>query len=383
MINLYVDPSLLAFPGQVDKEEEDRKNIKRFFHGIDRLYNLACKPQISLLVNKNMERRLRDNGYFYDYFDTGQKERIKNFTLHEPNLDFSPKELSRFYQSFFDDHQVIRFDDDIKETDIQNIPVTDVFKKNSAGLSRAYIEAEHKKLLGYVARLNNEFPFGDNRIVVIAGNSQPGSIDVWLSKDETVPVTLSSAKKTDNTYRDGDISATLPAMYEKANIEFTKEDEIKFGKAVSDHVDSIIWNIDYNTPFLTSKLYYYLKTAFECVLFVRKHHYILPMNDNDPKEEVTKLMVNFGLNSVNDRAKYSRCPFRKWDGRQFTLHLRPTTGNKYAFVDTRDTRVYFNFEYDENQLFIGMICKHPETCGQCGERDTCRVRQDTGVQGSM
>jgi hypothetical protein len=372
MINLYVDPSLLAFPGRVENEDEERKNIGRFFHGIDRLYNLARKPQIALLVDKDLEKRLREGGYFYDS-GNGQKERIKNFARREPQLSVSPEELSKFYPSFFDGHQVTLFDNGVEEKDIQHIPVTGVFKDAADGLSYAYFETEHKRLLRYVALLNKKIPYEDSRVILIAGKSQFNKIDVFLSGNETAPVILSSAKKADNTYTDGYIPGTLPDMYEKANIEFTREGGIKFGKALSEHKDSIIWNVDYNTPFLTSKLYYYLKTLSECVLLVRQNNYNLPMFDNALKEEIVKLTGGFGLNSVFDGSKYNRCPYREWDGRQFVLHLRPTTKNgKYSFMDVRTMRVYFSFEYGERQMLVGMICEHPMTCSKNYKCDICR-----------
>jgi hypothetical protein len=271
----------------------------------------------------------------------------------------------------------------MNKADIKYMPVTDVVKDVFAGLSCAYIEAEHKKLLGYVARLNREFPCRDSRIIIIAGNSQSNTVDILLATGEKVPVILSGIGKADNTYMDGYISGTLSAMYEKAHGEFTGADEIKFGRAVSDHADSIIRNVHYNTPFLTSKLYHYLKTMFECVQFIRKHHDTAPMNDNALKREVNTLMVKFGLNSVDDRPAYSRCPYRKWDGRQFSLHLRPTTKNnayvKYSLVDTETMRVYFSLEYTEKQILVGMICQHPRTCGRCGEFDTCPARKNASV----
>jgi hypothetical protein len=372
MINLYVDPSLLAFPGQVENEEGDRKNISRFFHGIDRLYHLARRPQVALLVDTNLEKRLKEEGYFYDS-DSGQRERIKNLAQHEPKLSALPEELSKFYPSFFDKHQVTLFDNGVEESDIQNIPVTDVFKDVVTGLSCSYFETEHKRLIGYVALLNKKIPCEDSRIILVAGKSQFNKIDIFLSGGETAPVILSSAKKADNTYTDGYISGTLADMYEKANIEFTKEGGIKFGRALSEHKDSIIWDVDYNAPFLTSKLYYYLKTLSECVLFVRQNNYSLPKFDNALKKEIVKLTVGFGLNSVCDGSKYNLCPYREWDGRQFVLHLRPTTRNRsYSFTDVRDMRVYFSFEYGEKQMLVGMICEHPKTCPDHYKCDICR-----------
>ncbi|GHV46047.1 hypothetical protein AGMMS49546_33340 [Spirochaetia bacterium] len=359
MINIFVDPTLLAFPKEVADQEEDILNITRFLNGIHRLYNLACKPQVVLMVKKGLDKWIEDNGYYYSS-DRRQNQRIDNSTRKMNNNYDSPHiTLSKFYDSFFNDHQVVLFgNDDTKESNIQDIIASNEFKDICKGLSNPYFEVEHKKLLGYVARLNYEYPYEENRIIVIAGSSQkPIDMEIKLSPNMTSRINMFSVKKADNLFEEEYINEPLATMYESANRQFNND--LVFSSSISEHTDSIIWNNEYDNPFMVSKLFYNLETLSKTI------------QHNKNIDDINMAVRKHGLNSVKDKRKqtdyrdYEKCPFRKWDGqRQFTLHLRPTTRNRYRFVeDSLTMRIYFDKE--KEQILIGMICSHPDTCDNC------------------
>jgi hypothetical protein len=370
MTNVFIDPTILAFPPEVSDIKKDVDNLRKFYEDIsdffDCVKNQNKMPRIAFFKEEQLDRKLSGQGYDYHpdspYDDGNQKRRIKrmrHYDIHEPH-DIK-KRIQNFYRLFYG-YGPNKHGMKIIEFEMENHGESNKGKEseNKAGshyLSLPFFQNEHKKLFNYASEIGKKYSLPDWKICS-RDNNYPGMEKKFISVEQLKKEYESYTRRFD----------TLKSAFDEAKNKFKVE--LNFGEEIlspdPSHPASIFHDDTYDQDFVPDRLFYYLETLGALVKYINTEK---GMCLNDRK--LNELVKNFGCDSAPDsrRFKEHRCSYRIWkingELEQFSLHLRPLTKAEVDIKNELTMRIYYKWKKAKGQITIGMICKHPPECEKC------------------
>jgi hypothetical protein len=370
MINIFIDPTILAFPPREKDEEKDSANIREFYEDICLIYeyieNPNKRPDIAFFKEDKLKQRL--TGFEYcsgseDDFDD-QKGRIKNAYAYKKGSRRDPRDVERrlfkIFNSFYgygDEKRNIKVIE-FKMKDIEEMDKKDKSENtvNSHYLQLSFFRDEHEKLSRYASEIHKKYDLKEWKIC---------ARDDYFSGMEKESIGVKQFKDYyKNPVKHFD---SLESAFVKAKDEFSSE--LIFSEDILTHPDSIFSNLVYDKDFVPDRLFYYLEALASAV----KH--INTMNDMPSIEVLNDIVKVFGCDLTPDLYRYRehKCYYRHWkiNGKlnQLGLYLRPLT-NVETGENRLTMRVYYKWNRDQKKMAV-MILEKPPNCEECDKELKC------------
>jgi hypothetical protein len=388
MINIFIDPTILAFPPKEEDKEKDITNIYKFYENISLIYEYTetpnKKPEIAFFKEKGLYDQAAFLKFVYSPEFKGkfqeQNKRIMDIptSRHFDDLPHGPQEILRNLSRIFgwvrvgyDDWE--KRDKGIRaiEFEMKNTEEIDKSDKSENTEKEHYLQwpffqNEHKKLFRYAKEIGDQYDLKKWNIYT-RGSKYSDLEDEFINAKE-----LNKLDKNHNKHSD-----TLKSAFCEAEKKFSSE--LIFSEDIRTQQDSIFDNPIYDTDFVPDRLFYYLQALATAVKYIKeKENDITSIKSLDDKE-LNAIVKKFGCDSVLDSMDYEekKCCYRRWqvngesDPNPFRLHLRPLT--KVETGKTRLTmRIYCKWNSVQKKMAV-MILKHPPRCTawECDKYKEC------------